>query len=67
MVSWNILAKILSNKEHEFHKVVLFTQGTNEIWTTVHIVLLKHLVPLVSSINPVCCLSVFVRWFSNND
>lgn len=47
--------------------VVLFTQGSNEIWTTVYLVLLKHLVPLVSSINPVCCLSVFVWWFSNND
>ena len=43
------------------------SQVTYNIWTTVYTCFLMHMVSVVSSINPVCYLSVFVRWFLNND
>ena len=46
---------------------LFISQVTYNIWTTVYTCFLLHMVSVVSSINPVCYLSVFVRWFLNND
>ena len=42
-------------------------QSSYEVWTTVHLILLVCMVPLVPPIHPICLMPLFIWWIFNND